>query len=214
MEIYLKNVRLLNLVTGISCQIAIAVSGLILPNLILNKYGSVLYGLVSTIAQMLAYLSLVEMGIASASLVSLYKPMAQGNYDEASHILSAVNNFYKRIALIFSVGSIGCGILAIFIIKDDIPITTIWFVVIVLAGNNFVSYWLLNKYKVILQADDKLYVVNITHMIGVIVQFLLSILVINYNINIAFVKAVIIITSILEWLILLSYCRKNCLRLN
>lgn len=203
-----NNVRALNLVSGIGCQIVAAISGLILPNMILNKYGSVLYGLVSTITQMIAYLSLVEMGITSASLVSLYKPMANKRYDEASFIMSAVNKFYQRIALLFSIGVIGCGILAILIIKDDIPISIICLVVFVLASNNFVSYWLLSKYKVLLQSDDKLYVINIAHLIGIILQFALSIISINLSDNIAVVKSAIVFANFIEWLLLLKYCNK------
>lgn len=51
------NSRLYNLITGLLCQFLSAVSGLILPNLVLRTYGSVLNGLVSTITQMMAYLS-------------------------------------------------------------------------------------------------------------------------------------------------------------
>lgn len=209
MKCLLKNIQILNLITGITVQFFTALSGLVVPNLILNTYGSVLNGLVSTITQMMAYLSIVEMGIASASLVSLYKPMADNDHQRASAIFSAIDRFYQRIAAIFAIGSILCGILAMFFIKDDIPVSTIWFVVVALAGTNFVSYCFLSKYKVLLQADDKLYIINMTHIAGIMVQFILSILVIRSNANIALVKSVIVLTNLIEYLILFCYCRKR-----
>lgn len=142
MKKYCHNVRLLNLISGIAMQGFTAISGLILPNLILRTYGSVLNGLLSIITQLMSYLSIVEMGIASASLVSLYKPMAEKDYYRASAIFSAVNKFYQRIAVIFTIGSIGCGFIAMFINKDDISTANIWFITASLAGTNFISYWL------------------------------------------------------------------------
>ena len=204
-----KSPRVLNFITGIVCQTAAAILGLVIPNMILNIYGSILNGLVSTVTQMLAYLTLVEMGLTSASLVSLYKPMAEKNYSLASAIFSAINKFYQRIALLFFLGSIGGGFIAIFLIKDDIPISTIWLVVIALAGSNFVSYWFLNKYKVLIQADDKLYVINIVQTIGYILQFVLSILIIRSNMNIAFTKGILIVTYLVEWFLLVIFCHRH-----
>jgi hypothetical protein len=205
MKKYCHNVRLLNLISGIAMQGFTAISGLILPNLILRTYGSVLNGLLSIITQLMSYLSIVEMGIASASLVSLYKPMAEKDYYRASAIFSAVNKFYQRIAVIFTIGSIGCGFIAMFINKDDISTANIWFITASLAGTNFISYWLLNKYKVLLQSDDKLFIVHSAHIIGIILQFLFSLFVIRWNANISLVKAVVILTNLVEWFLLLSY---------
>ena len=205
----IKNTRLLNLISGLTCQVLSSISGLVLPNLVLNTYGSVLNGLVSIVTQMLAYLSLVEMGLTSAALVSLYKPMATGNYQEASGIFVAVNKFYQRVAALFSAGSIACGIVAQFVINDDIPTMTIWLVVLSLAGNNIVSYLLLNKYKVLMQADDRLYVINFVHIFGILIQFFLSYCAIKATINIAGVKSSIIVADLLETIILWVYCKKN-----
>lgn len=203
------NTRFLNLFTGLICQVAAAVLGLVIPNLILKTYGSVLNGFVSTVTQMLVYLSFVEMGLASASLVSLYKPMAEKNYSFASEIFSAINRFYCRIAIIFFIGSIGCGFIVMFLIKDDISLSTIWLVVISLAGSNFISYWFLSKYRVLVTADDKLYVINTIQTIGYFLQFVLSIIIIRCKVNIAFTKGILIVIYLVEWFLLISYCRRH-----
>lgn len=205
----LKNRRLLNLISGLACQILSSIFGLVIPNFILNTYGSVLNGLLSMVTQMMAYLSLVEMGLTSAALVSLYKPMAVKDYEKASEIFTAVNKFYQRIAIWFSCGVIICGIVSLYIIDDNIPSITIWLVILSLAGNNLVSYLLLNKYKVLLQADDKLYILNFTHLFGIIIQFLLSYCAIIIKTNIACVKTSIIIASLLEFFVLFAYSRKK-----
>ena len=205
----IRKTSLLNLASGITLQVITAISGLVLPSLILHTYGSVLNGLVSMVTQMMAYLSLVEMGITAASLVSLYKPMASKDYELASSIFSAVNRFYHRVALIFAAGSIGGGFLVMLVNKDDIPVSTIWFIVFALSGSNFVSYWFLNKYKVLLRASDKLYIINLSQIVGTIVQFICSVCIIHRRYNIGVLKALIIGINILEWLILLTYCKRH-----
>ena len=203
-----KQVRLLNLISGLLCQGLVAVSGLIIPNLILTTYGSVLNGLLATVTQILAYLSFVEMGLYSAALVSLYKPMAIKDYKTASSILAAVSIFYRKIAILFTVGVLICACIVPQIIKDDIPITTILLVLASLAGINIFNYLFLAIHKVVLQADDKVFVINFVHCIGIIVQFISSIAVIYNDINIAGVKAVIILANMVELMLLVIYIKK------
>lgn len=205
----LNNSYILNLVSGLLCQFLTAISGLILPNLILNTYGSVLNGLISTTTQLIAYLSLVEMGLSSASLVALYKPMAEKDYDRASSIFASINLFYRKVSLFFCVGAIGIGFIIPFILKDEIPLYTILLVVLSLVGINLTSYLLLNKYKALLQADDKIYVINFVHVVGIIIQFVLSVILIKAACNISLVKGIIIFTNIIEWLLLYEYCRRK-----
>lgn len=204
----LKNRQFLNLATGLICQLVTAVAGLILPSMIIKTYGSVLNGLVSTITQMMSYLSLVEAGLTSASLVSLFKPMAEKNYETASSIMAAINKFYIRVANIFLMGSLACGIAALFVIKDDIPQMTIWLVTFSVAGASYVSFRLLNKYRVLLQADNRIFMVNIVHSVGVVFQFCISVFFIRQKFNIAATKGIIIGAELIEWFFLLYYTHR------
>lgn len=204
----LKSRQFLNLSSGLFCQLITALYGLVLPSLIIKTYGSVLNGLVSTINQMMAYLSLVEGGLSAAALVSLYKPMAKRDYLTASSILSAVNKFYIRVAYIFLLGSVGCGIAATFIVRDNIPVMTVWLLVFSVSGSSFIAYRFLNKYKVLLQADNSIYIVNYVHALGVFIQFIFALVFVNNKLNIASISAIVIGTNIVEWIILLNYTKK------
>lgn len=209
-----KRIRWLNLLSGLLCQGLIAGYGLILPNLILTVYGSVLNGLLATVTQILAYLSLVEMGLYSAAVVSLYKPLTERDYSTASSILVAIDNFYRRIAILFTIGILVCAFIVPQIIKDDVPLTTILLVLISLSGINLFNYLCLAKYKIVLQAADKLYIINSVHCVGVVIQFFLSILVVFNGVNVACVKAVIIIANIVEWLFFVCYFKKYLSKLS
>ncbi len=203
-----KSHHLANLITGLSCQVLIALAGFVLQGLIIRTYGSALNGLVATITQMMTYLALVEAGLASAALVSLFKPMAEEDYDTASSMMAAINKFYIKVANVFLGGSVVCGIIAIVITKDDIPRMTIWLVTFSVAISSYVSFRLLNKYKVLFQSDNRIYIVNIIHFIGVSIQFICSVLFIHQRLDISSTKAIVIISNLVEWSLLL-YCKQR-----
>ena len=197
-----------NFISGILYQLIVAVSGFIMPRLIIANYGSVLNGLVSTVTQLVTYLAIVEMGLASASLVALYKPMATRDYITASRVVSAINSFYHRVALFFSVGTLVCGIILPLVIQDDIPVTTIWLVVAAVSGVNLVTYIFLGKYRALLQSDNRLYVSNYVKCLSVVIQLCLSLYIIRLSWNIAFIKFTAIITGMIEFFLLSYYCKR------
>ena len=52
-----------NIVSSLVLQVVVLISGFIVPKLIISKFGSDVNGLLSSIAQFLAYISLLESGI-------------------------------------------------------------------------------------------------------------------------------------------------------
>ncbi len=198
-----------NLVSGLLCQIVAAVIGLILPGLILKTYGSVLNGLMSVITQILHYLSLMEMGIYNASLVALYKPLAEKNYKRVSNVLSEIFIYYKKISIYFSIGTIAIGLILPLIIKEDIPLATIWLSVLAVAGINLTTYLLVGRYKVLLQANDQIYICNYVKILEWIIRFVLSLVVIYGGYNIAFTKIVLVITNMMVFAVLYWYCKSH-----
>lgn len=204
----IKSHSLQNFLSGVIYQFCVAVSGIILPRLIITHYGSVLNGLISTVTQMVAYLAIVEMGLASASLVALYEPMAKRDYEAASHIVATINKFYHQVAILFSIGTLVGGLLLPIFISDDIPVYTVWMVIAAVSGINLVTYMFLGKYRAILQSDNRLYVSNYVRCIGVALQLLLGILVIRIDWNIAFIKFAAVFTGCIEASLLSAYIRK------
>ena len=61
-----------NVGANILLQVALTVSGLIIPRYILAFYGSEMNGLVSSISQFITYAALIEMGIGDATIIALY----------------------------------------------------------------------------------------------------------------------------------------------
>ena len=97
----MKYITINNSISAIILQVVTAIAGIILPKLLISTYGSDINGMVSSITQFIGYLALVEAGIGNASIVQLYKPLAENSIDEVNGILSATNKFYKKSGSLF-----------------------------------------------------------------------------------------------------------------
>lgn len=76
----------------------------LIPNFIVRKLfliylGSELLGLTSLYASIIGWLSLVELGIGSAIVYSLYKPFACNNYTKVSAYINFYKKFYKNVGI-------------------------------------------------------------------------------------------------------------------
>ncbi|MCC8050514.1 MAG: hypothetical protein LIP10_07645 [Clostridiales bacterium] len=63
--------------TSLLQQIVSLISGLILPRLILETYGSSANGTVSSITQFISIMSLIQGGVTSCSRVAFYEPVSK-----------------------------------------------------------------------------------------------------------------------------------------
>ena len=84
----------LNSLAAILRQTVTVICGFILPAYILQTYGSAVNGLVSSITQFLAFISLLEMGIGPVIESNLYKPLAEGDFQTVSKIIASSINFF------------------------------------------------------------------------------------------------------------------------
>ena len=72
---------ILNSVTTALLQVVTMIAGFITPRFMLTAYGSEINGLISSILQFISYFNLVEAGLSSAAVYSLYKPIAEKDYN-------------------------------------------------------------------------------------------------------------------------------------
>lgn len=89
----------LNISTTMIYQIVSILSGFILPNFFLRYYGSEVNGLISSITQFLAVISLCECGVGAVVQAALYKPIAENNSKEISRIYISSSRFFNKISL-------------------------------------------------------------------------------------------------------------------
>ena len=143
----------MNILCTTLSQLVTIASGLIVPRLLLSTFGSEANGLVSSITQFLNYIALVEGGIGSVVLASLYKPLAESNNNKLSRVLKASNRFFNQIAFIFLGYTIVLGCVYPFLINSDYSWVYVFSLTLILAVGSFVQYCFSITYKLLLQAE-------------------------------------------------------------
>lgn len=198
-----------NTIASIIMQLVTMVIGLILPRLYLYAFGSEINGLVSSITQFIAYFTLVEAGVASATTVSLYIPLAEKNETRVNQILSTAKNFYFKIGYIFSGLVIGLALLyPLFLSTKSLSSSEIGLLVLVLGFNGSFDFFTLSRYRALLTADQKYYIVANATTIANLINFVLVFVSIKLSFGIVAVRTVALTTYILRSLILNLYVKR------
>lgn len=189
-------------------QVVTIVSTFIVPRFMLKYYGSEINGLVTSITQFVAYFNLVEAGLSSAAVYALYKPLAEKDSDRISEIVSASKKFYLQAGYIFVSLTIGLAVFyPLYVTVDGFSPVMMGVLVLVLGANGCLEFFSMAKYRVLLTADQKTYIVSISSIVQIVVQTGIIALLSVFEVNIVVVRAVAILSIVLRTIILNVYCR-------
>lgn len=185
------------------------ISGLIVPKLILETFGSEVNGLVSSLTQFLNYISLVEGGLGSVVLAALYYPLAKKDNEKLSSVMSAANKFFQQIAYIFVCYILVLGFIYPLVIKSDFSNFYIFFLTIILGIGLFVQYFFSITFKLLLQADQKLYIVQLVQIGTTIINLILVYMLISIFPKIHVVKLFSSLVFVIQPFIYYKYVNKH-----
>ena len=93
MEKHVRNAKLNILMTLLS-QITTSLCNFILSGVILNTFGSVLYGITNSINQFLSYVYLLDGGVGRVGRAEMYKPLANADSYGVSRVYHALKRFF------------------------------------------------------------------------------------------------------------------------
>ena len=111
-------------------------------------------GLMKLFTQLLAYLNLAEIGLASASTYALYKPLAEKNYKQISIVINTITSLYNKIFLFILMVGLFLNPIIPFFIKDKIIDKNIYLYWSLYVISTALSYSFV-KYSVLFTADQK-----------------------------------------------------------
>ena len=164
-----------NMTMSIICRIVSLISGLIVQRYLLLAFGSTLNGLTTSINQAMAYLVLLEAGLGTASVQALYDPLATGDWKTVSGIFTATGKEYKKISAIFVIALISISVLIPLAVSREVEFFTAGLLTFITGASYVVSYIMGGKYKALLDADRKIYVLYILDSISVALSCILRI---------------------------------------
>ena len=156
----------INMVTSVLSRVVVLITGLIVQHFILQAYGSTLNGLTSSITQVMSYLVLFEAGLGTASIQALYAPLSRSDWKKVSGIVVATGVEYKKITAAFSSVLLLVSLVLPFTLKGQVEFAVASLLTAVTGGSYIASYIVGGKYKAILSADRKMYVLYILDMLS------------------------------------------------
>ena len=81
-------------------QVVTSLCNFVLSGVLLNTFGSVLYGITTSINQFLSYVSLLEGGVGRVGRAEMYKPLAEDDFYGVSRVYHALKRFFAGIGII------------------------------------------------------------------------------------------------------------------
>ena len=189
-------------------QIIIALSGIILPRLLIQHYGSEVNGLVSSVKQMIAYFSMVSLGLGAASSVALYKPLEENNTEEINAILSATRIFFNRTGYVFATLVSILTVIYPLAVNNSKGVAVTASIVFILGIGGISEYIIVSKYRILLIADQKNYIVSWITAQGIVINTIVSIILIYFKASIVLIQIVSTIVYILRLLITKKYVKR------
>ena len=150
----------------------------ITKSIIARLLGNQIVALNGLFTEIIACLSLAELGIGSAIVFNLYKPLAENDHEKVSQLMTFFKQAYRLIAVaVMGMGTIACFFIQ-FIIKEDItyPLWYVRVIFMLFVLNSACSY--LFSYKIsLLNADQKVYIYSFYSTLFYIVRTTINIIV-------------------------------------
>ncbi len=165
-----KNV-ILNVLFGYVSQIGILIISLFARNIFL-RYLTVEYlGINGLFSNILNVLSLPELGIDSAVVYFLYKPVADGDAEG----ISAYYKFFKRVYIILAIAifSVGLALIPVlrYVVTSSLPFNELIIYYILFLANTVMSYFIAHKVAIICAYQHQ----RIQKVVALCINFLLQI---------------------------------------
>lgn len=159
-----------NIICSVLLQLVTIISGFVIPKVILSYFGSSVNGLISSINQFLNYIQLLEGGLSGVVMAALYKPLAENDSKKVSAIVKATQNFFHEIGCIYIIYTIAVAFIYPLIVNTSFSYTYSVCLVLVLALNLLIQYFFSLSYKLLLNADKRVYFVSLTQIIIVVMN--------------------------------------------
>lgn len=182
---------------------------LIIRRLFLEILGDDLLGLNSLYTNIIGWLSIVELGVGTAIIFSLYKPFAEKDYPRVRAYLKFYQKFYLSVGLIV----LGSGILltpflGVFIDNQSVNMTDARLGFILSIVNSFITY-LFSSRLCVLNVAQEGYIVTLGTTLAKLVIFLIQWIVLAFYPDFVLFIGIQIIVNLVFYIILNSYTIKR-----
>ena len=198
-----------NLIISTILTTLVALIGLFKIKVFLAELGDEATGIYQLFTQIFSYISLVDAGLTSSLLYSLYKPVSDENHKKINEILKGGHNFYSKIALIIIAIGIVLSFKIDFFLSDyTLPLNYIRICFILFIVSSGINYFVTPQ-KVILEARQNLYKVHMVVYTSIIVKGLLEIALLLMHLKLLSLMLLAIGISIIQNIVILIIAKSD-----
>lgn len=167
-----------NIIFGVILKVYQIAVPFIMRTAMIYLMGVQYLGLNSLFTSILQVLNLAELGVGSAMIYSMYKPIAEDDNATICALMKLYKTYYRIIGLVIAV--IGCALTPFIpkLISGDVPDNlNIYLLYLLNLGATVLSYWLYAYKNCILQAHQRVDIVSKVSLVTSTIQYALQLLV-------------------------------------
>lgn len=199
----------LNIAGSVLLQVVSGICGLILPRFVLQNFGSEVNGLVASVTQLLGYTALLEGGIGGVMKAALYKPLANEDEVGISGIFYQISRTFRKLSFTYICFAVILSIAMKFFVDTQYDWFFVFSMVLILSTNTFFSYYVGLPHRLLMTADQKLYIIKFTQIITTVLNLLLCLLVMDLGGGIHLVKLTSVVVFLLNPLVQRLYVKRH-----
>ena len=195
-------------ITDIIPLIIISLLGIFKFKLFLQVLGDETLGLYQLFSQIMIYVALVDGGLSSAVLYSLYKPNAENDKKKFNSLLAGAYKSFSLIGIIVFGLAFLVSFVVPFIIKDSS--FSYWYIILtflLFAISNVIGYFFV-PYHCLLEVKEKKHIYNLTSQIGQIVLSIAEIIMLLCHIKFGYILIMHSVVKLIANLIEVYICKK------
>lgn len=200
---------IVNILVGVMLQLTVMLCGFLVKNIFIEVYGSTVNGLVGAVDQIISSLAIVEGGISAASVAMLYAPLQDRSYKKIEDILDSSRKFFIKSGFIYLLLVTLIIIFYPYLVAQQVPITEVRLLIIVLSAGGVIEFFLFSKYKVLLIADQKIYILDMLQAVSQIVSTVVILFLIQNNVHYLIVRSMGAVVIAARLLMVYLYFRKT-----
>lgn len=159
-----------NIGVGTVRQVVTLLLAFAVRTVFVRRLGADYTGVNGLYSNILAMLSLAELGVGNVLVYSLYAPLHRGDTGEIQHLLGYYRRIYRLIAL--AVALLGAAVIPFLplIISSELPMAQLTVYYVLYLANSVASYLVIYK-TTLIQADQKAYLQNMVSAAALVLQY-------------------------------------------
>ena len=199
-----------NMITAVSSNVLTIIVGLVAQAVFIKILGSEYLGLNGLFSNVISMLGIVELGMGSAIIYNMYKPIAENDHEKIKSLMQFYKKSYRIITLIISI----IGLLIIPFIKYIVDIESVTvdinvYLVYILFLLETVCSYILSYKRSMLYADQKEYVTNLIHMGYTIIVNTLQLAFLYFTHNYYLYLIIKVMMRLVENVVISSYVNRR-----